>query len=491
MIKRVRPKRKPKIERVRLIKSAPSKGKTAAGKERERAEKTTRAFSDLGIKAMLFQKKGQKLYWDKSQPGLSLLVGHRTKTFRATFKLNGKWISAEIGRFGDKVLNVNPKKENIQIAKARDTTANYRALAKEGIDPRKPRQEEQAASKQTFEHIVDRFINEYAKPRQRTWQQTERVLKRTCADWLHRSMNGITKKDASELLDGFIAAGNGYKAAKTRAWLKKLWRWAYAKDIVASPIMEGVEVEYERRSRDRVYSDAEIKKLWEVAGGPIDPKTGKKVKGALDPAEEAFVKLMILLVPRKSALAGMRWSEITTKKIRVRDAEGKEIEQELEIWTTPPERVKQTKRAEQQQKTRRTYETPLPLLAQRILKRLRKLKTDSEQKLEPDSELVFVTKKAVRVRPSTALMHRLAKLGAPDVFKAHADYHAWRHTGATWLQNQGYTVEECALVLNHKDSGVTAGYLHGSAVTLTHKMLTKWADHIEQLMQPKGVALIG
>ena len=189
---------------------------------------------------------------------------------------------------------------------------------------------------------------------------------------------------------------------------------------------------------------------------------------------------MILLVPRKAALAGMRWSEITTKKIRVRDAEGKEIEQELECWTTPPERVKQTKRAEQQ--TRRTYETPLPPLAQRILSRLRKLKTDNE--------LVFVTKQGAKVRPGTALMSRLAKLGAPDVFKTHADYHAWRHTAATWFQNQGHTAEERALVLNHKESGVTAGYSHGFAVELTHVLLVEWADHIERIAQPEGVALL-
>ena len=76
----------------------------------------------------------------------------------------------------------------------------------------------------------------------------------------------------------------------------------------------------------------------------------------------------MLLAPRKTALALMRRPDLVARKVRVVDAEGKQIEQELDVWITPPELVKQTKRAEQREG--RTYITPLPPLAVRILKGL-------------------------------------------------------------------------------------------------------------------------
>jgi hypothetical protein len=73
--------------------------------------------------------------------------------------------------------------------------------------------------------VVDKFIEQYAKSRQRTWDQTERVLKK-CTSLLKKPIDKITKQNVRELLRGFIADGHPYKAAVARAWLKKLWRWA-------------------------------------------------------------------------------------------------------------------------------------------------------------------------------------------------------------------------------------------------------------------------
>src|SRR5271170_7344605 len=87
------------------------------------------------------------------------------------------------------------------------------------------------------------------------------------------------------------------------------------------------------RVRDRVYSDAEIKSMWNAAD-KFD-----------DPAKGAYFKLLVLLGPRKSALAGMKWSDIKD-----------------DVWTTPFEHTKSRKTAKP-----RTYTTPLPPLAARIL----------------------------------------------------------------------------------------------------------------------------
>ena len=109
-----------------------------------------------------------------------------------------------------------------------------------GKDPAKAKQEHKQAPALarpkyvTFGDVVDGFVDLYAKPRQRTWKETERTLRKNCADWLDRPIATITKADAYDLLDGFVAAGHGPKARLTLAWLRTLFRWAAKRDIVAN-----------------------------------------------------------------------------------------------------------------------------------------------------------------------------------------------------------------------------------------------------------------
>jgi integrase len=79
------------------------------------------------------------------------------------------------------------------------------------------------------------------------------------------------------------------------------------------------------------------------------------------------------------------------------------------------------------------------------------------------------------------LAKRLRRFGAPQDF----NYHAARHTLATWLENRGYSEWERGLVLNHAGTGtVTAGYSHGYPLELKLRLLSEWADHIEGLLPP-------
>jgi len=77
----------------------------------------------------------------------------------------------------------------------------------------------------------------------------------------------------------------------------------------------------------------------------------------------------------------------------------------------------------------------------------------------------------------------LVKAGAPRDF----NYHACRHTIATWLENNGHSLWERGLILNHADGGVTAGYSHGDPRDKKLELLSKWSNHVEQLVTPKGV----
>ena len=402
-------------------------------------DRRVKPFTDLWIRDKLpYAPTGQQvLWWDTEQTGLALLVGAKTKTFRCQVCLNGTWVTYTLGRYPD-----------LTLARAREQTDQDRQAAKKGVDPRKPHTAPQPVTGLTFDAVVDRFINEHCKYNQRTWDQTERILKNNCKAWLKRPFKGITKDDGRTLLRGFRDEGKPYKASSTRGWLRKLWRWSAEEDLCDFPVMDAVKVEIEKRERDRIFADAEIKQCWNAAN-------------RLDSDEAAYVKLLMLLAPRKTSLACI---------------ERKDLDENPTLWTIPFELTKSRKKAK-----KRVYLVPLPPLCQRLFKGAMK-----DGRLFPNLQ-VYVSKSGRRDFYSDKLKAKLIAAGAPKDF----NFHAWRHTIATYLENAGHSEWERGLVLNHSGSGsVTGDYSHGYPLELKLKLLTKWSDHIEQFVQPKGAVLL-
>jgi integrase len=293
-----------------------------------------------------------------------------------------------------------------------------------------------------YESVVADFIELYAKPRQRTWKETARVL--NAVPWAGRPIAEITKQDAYALLDGIVADGHHSKAAATHAWLRKLWRWAARREIVDAPIMDMVEIEVERTIRNRVYSDDEIRSLWNASEGLSSP-------------QHALVKLLMLLGVRKGELAGMQSSELDDPDMPA-------------LWTVPHERTKTRKSSRKP----RTYIVPLPPLARRVLKPMLK------------DGLIFPSQAPDRpIDTGTFLSTRVRKAsGVADWFP-----HAHRHTLATWAENAGASEYERALLLNHAGGGVTSGYSHGYPLDLKRQWLERWAEHVAVVVSPEAELL--
>jgi integrase len=189
--------------------------------------------------------------------------------------------------------------------------------------------------------VLHRQQQQWCIPNQRRWTDTKRILTNNFRDWHDRPFTEISKSDARTVIRQFIADGHAAKAAVSLAWIRKLWRWASAEEIVPAAIMDlGITVP--KRSRDRVYNDDEIKAIWHAADG-LD-----------DTAKGTFFKLLVLLAPRKSALSAMKWTD---------------LKDDGRLWITPWESVK----AKKSSNRKRTYLTPLPALAQRILSACREL----------------------------------------------------------------------------------------------------------------------
>jgi integrase len=335
------------------------------------------------------------------------------------------------------------------VVEAREQARELLQKVARGIDPTAEKEARRAAEAKaagnTFGVVVSQFIDLWAKPRQRTWAETERILRTNCAPWMDRPMSSITKRDIHALLDGFVAQGYPGKAIVTHSWLRTLWRWAAEREIVPTPLM--VRRPAERGVRERFLSDTELAAIW-------------KSVGELGILEGAYIKLLLLTGVRKGELAGMRWAELDDPA-------------DPKVWTVPHERTKAKKTARP-----RPYIVPLSLLARRILKTVLRL----------DDKLVFPGRHAGRpIRPGTALQRRIGAASGVTDFT----FHVTRHSIASWLKAQGHSEWERGLVLNHSETTVTAGYSHGTAFDLKRQLLEKWAGHIERIAAPgAGVSVL-
>ncbi|MDX1485033.1 MAG: integrase family protein [Alphaproteobacteria bacterium] len=373
--------------------------------------------------------------FDSQVPGLCLRISSKgKKTFTIVARgPNKKQIWREVGQQGV-----------MSLADARELAREGIRRAKNGLEPfPKPDPDD---GPRTYLTVRDDFIEKYAKPKQRTWKETERILK--SVGWDKRVFAEITKSDAYDLLDGFIAEGKTAKARVTLAWLKTLWRWAWKRDYVATPLMDAVEIELERKVRTRIYDDEEIKALWEAQEG-------------LATQERAFIKLLTLLGVRKNELAKMRREEIDNPD-------------KPTLWTVPHGRTKSKKSTARE----RVYLVPLPPLAQRILKPL----------LKGEDDLVFPGRHDGKAfDPGTPFMRKIrVASGIEDWYP-----HAHRDTVSTWMQNQGATEYERGLILNHAGSGsVTGDYSHGYPLDLKRKWFKRWADHVGKVVASEDVELL-
>jgi hypothetical protein len=430
-------------------------------------ELTHFGFTDLGLARLNAKRLGdinaerkkqglnplkQVQLWDTGCRGLSLLLSSGgTKTFRATYKVNGKWKSAELGRFGEMVESDGDHDKNLQITEARRLTGNFRAAKKTGVDPRTTvtPANETSKSQLTYADVVRDFIERYAEPRQHTWDQTQRVLL-SCTSLMDKPFADIKANDIEALLHEYTITERHGKATITYSWLRALFKWAFKGRVVDQNEMQRVRFEPSSGERERVYSDAEIKAIWTAAD-------------KLDPTEGGYVKLLILLAPRKTALALCEHSHLS-------------LDDDMPVWTTPYELTK-VKKSAQRKKRRRPYVTPLPPLAHRIFRGLPKR----------HDKLVFPglrIRHSIADRPTLyghAIRRQLITHGAPKDFA----FHTTRHTMGTWFEDQKYSDWEIGLVLNHAGSGtVTGRYKHGVQGPLQIKfgMLSEWAKHVAKVV---------
>lgn len=211
----------------------------------------------------------------------SYLLKYRTKT--------GEARKPAIGAHGD-----------ITAAQARTIAENWKAAIAQGGDPKGQRDTTRRSL--TFKMLADQYIENFAKERKRSWKEDRRQLDRYCKPWHAKRANGITPAEVSGLLATVKRVNGPVQANRLRACISKAFNWAVSNheipEFTTNPARD-VERPARETERDRVYSEDEIKKLWDAFGQA----------GTFGVA----FKFMLVTMQRRMEVMALPWSEITER----------------------------------------------------------------------------------------------------------------------------------------------------------------------------------
>lgn len=145
--------------------------------------------------------------------------GGQKKTWTYRFKRNGRMV-----RF---TLGVYP---TMGLAEARIEANKRTADLHHGLNPVAEAQREaleaapKAGDELTYDRLADRYLEEYAKPRKRSWKDDEWYLKRVRAEFGSRIVSTVRRGELVKFLRR-LAVTSIYNANRTQGALCKMLNW--------------------------------------------------------------------------------------------------------------------------------------------------------------------------------------------------------------------------------------------------------------------------
>ncbi len=425
----------------------------------------TQKLTDKTIKNAKAPVTGRAMLWDSVVADEASLPG--SFGLRVTAKGVKSWIimyriedPKRPGKIKQQYRKVGSY-PSLSLAEARETAREALKLAGRGIDPiqAKELEKQQVASIKSVQEAVEVFIQRYAKQKNRSWKEVERVFNYYIIPKIgDRPLPSITPADIHDVLDALMDAGHPYMANRVFAHTRKFFNWCSERHWITDPPTKNMSRPAHEETRDRILDSGEIRRLWQGCDGlgwPFGP----------------HFKLLLVTGQRRNEVAGMKWDHL--------DLDNK-------LWTLPKE----------VSKAKRQHEVPLSPMAMQILESAPK-----------DGKYVFSTtgetpisgfsraKKRCDELIAANQLRKAGKIKWTDKMLAQNLLPAWRihdirRTVASGMAEIGIAPHVIEKVLNHSTgqiSGVAAVYNRHTYLREKTDALNAWSKALKAIVQPDEV----
>lgn len=386
--------------------------------------------------------ESDSLWWDEQVKGFGLKVTPKGgRSYIVQWRTGGRGAPTKrltIGRHGSPWT----------VEMARDEARRVLRMVADGHDPIALRAQQKTPKPEAVgdavAKIIDEFIERDQKPKNRTWQETERVLKKELANWSERSIQEISRRDVLDVLDGIADRGAMTMARTTLAYTRRLFNWCVERGIRETTPLHGVKPPTRPVVRDRVLADDELLDVWRQCSAVGHPFG-------------TIVRLLILTAQRREEVTTMRRGDVDLASF---------------TWTIPRERAKNDK----------AHAVPLSQQAIALL--------DSLPVVAGDGDFLLTANGRGSFNGFSKAKERLDNLvNAARIEAGREPLPAWRlhdlrRTAASGMARLGVRSEVIERVLNHTHPG-------GSALSSVYQRyefgpemraaLEAWGRHVDGL----------
>jgi integrase len=191
----------------------------------------------------------------------------------------------------------------VSLDEAREEARRKAASVTHGANPSVDRKAKRNAG--TVLELIEAYLSQAkARLRPRSFNETERNLRKHAASLHHERVESVRRRDLSEVLERISRKSGPIAANHVRATLSALWSWGLKTGRVegdANPVT--FTVQNPKRTRDRALNEAEICAIWNATDAGDD--------------YARIVRLCLLTGCRREEIARLRWSEVLINTIMI------------------------------------------------------------------------------------------------------------------------------------------------------------------------------
>ncbi len=248
--------------------------------------------------------------WDDDGRGFGVRVGQGgTKSFVLVYHFDGAPRRLTLGAY--------PK---TTLADARIAAGRAHKMLELGQDPGTAAVAERKAEREaeTMDQLCDDYVERYAKPRKRSFDQDKRFLDREVRPrWRGKQVKELRRKDIVTLLDRIVDRGSPVTANKVLAVVRRMLNFAVERGVIELSPCFGVKAPHKETPRARALSAAEIETFWRALDA-----------SGMETNLRQILRFLLATGARRAEVGGLHKREIDTK---------------ARTWTLPAARSKNGK----------------------------------------------------------------------------------------------------------------------------------------------------